>query len=121
MAGDTPPLFGEWQRSGGELPGLRALVELDDAAFRDVLGGARRYAASGYWIAYLLEDAALAAGFREFLRYLATGGPWGESGELLLPESTRLSPDLGDDLVHFLGRDVGRLDAGIRAWLWSRS
>ncbi len=108
----------------GRFPGLESLVSLDVEAFR-ADSGAERYAAAGYWVTYLLDGSELADGFRSFLSYLALGGPWAEgasgTGDLdAVPEAVRETPDLGDDLVHHLGQDVRLIDAGFRAWLWSR-
>lgn len=120
VSSEPSPTADHWEHAGGELPGLSTLIELDESAFQAQSGAALSYAASGLWIEYLLSQQELRSGFREFLSYLSTGGPWSEAPEAEMPDTERLSPSLGDDLLFFLGRDHERLDAGLRVWLWSR-
>lgn len=113
--------FGEVSRAvrSGSAPDLAWLVALDSERFH----GASRplhYALSGAWVRYLASDADLEGGFRSFLQYLSRGGPWAEGlGERDFP-AIRATPSLGDDLLYFLGREVERLEAGFRVWLWAR-
>ena len=120
-ADGLPSAIGAWRRTGAEMTELETLVELDEEGFHGGGSVATVYVASGLWIAYLMADPELRPAFRQFLRYLVSGGPWAENAAAGPARAVRRSPDLGDDLLHFLGRDYERLDSGIRAWLWSRS
>ena len=100
---------------------LETLTALERAG--DAGGAAARGSReiSALWIEHFLSDPDLSTGFRAFLGYLAEGGPWALAHAASPAEAVRETPSLGDDLAHFLGRDFARLDAGFRAWLWSRS
>jgi hypothetical protein len=119
--GARPPKgVSEQARGAGALPSLAALVGLGAEDFHSESGQTLHYEVSALWIEYLLGDPGLADGFRSFLAYLAAGGPWGLDPSLESRGPARESAPLGDDLLHFLGRSYGELDAAFRAWLWSR-
>jgi hypothetical protein len=96
----------ELQRAlaAGTAPGLPGLLELDWETFVRPSGRELRYAASAFWIRYLLdgEGGALAPGLRSFLRAVAGGGP-----------------ATGEALRQHLARPWPHLELGYRAWVRS--
>jgi len=96
----------ELQRAlaAGSAPDLPELLELDWEAFVRPSGRDLRYAASFFWIRYLLdgEGSALAPGLHAFLRAVAAGGPATSAA-----------------LRGHLDRPWPRLELGFRAWVRS--
>lgn len=85
-----------------QLPTLQVLVRLDRGDFHRTARAQLHYALSAFWVRYLASgfEPVLTAGFRDFLRDVASGQPLTE--ELLLTH---------------LNRDWGELESGFRLWL----
>jgi hypothetical protein len=86
----------------GDLPSLRQLQQMDDAQFHRADRVELNYAASSFWVRYLVggADPGLTRGFRRFLQDVATGQVLDD--ELLLSR---------------LGTGWEELEAGFRLWL----